>query len=73
MKTLTVNITDEKDLPVMEEILTHFGLSYQINADYSFSEQEIKGLLKTKQDFLEGKSSAHDWSEIEQELNRALH
>lgn len=73
MKTLTVNITDEKDLPVMEEILTRFGLSYQINADYSFSEQEIKGLLKTKQDFLEGKSSARDWSEIEQELNRTLH
>lgn len=73
MKTLTVNITDEKDLPVMEEILTRFGLSYQINADYSFSEQEIKGLLKTKQDFLEGKSSARDWSKIEQELNRALH
>ncbi len=69
MKTLTVNITDEKDLPIMEEIFTRFRLSYQINTDYSFIAQEIEGLLKTKQEFLDGKSSARDWSEIEQDLN----
>ncbi len=73
MKTLTVNIADEKDLPIMEEILTRFGLSYQVNTDYNFSEQDIKDLLKTKQDFLEGKSSARDWNEIEQDLERAFH
>ncbi|MEX8548428.1 MAG: hypothetical protein V5804_12570 [Mucilaginibacter sp.] len=69
MKTLTVNITNDKDLPIMEEILTRFGLSYQINTDYNFTEQDIKGLLKTKQEFLDGKSSARDWSEIEQDLD----
>jgi hypothetical protein len=72
MTTLTVNITNEKDLSVMEEILSRFGLSYQINTEYDFKESEIKDLLKTKQDFLEGKSSARDWNNIEQDLNRAF-
>jgi hypothetical protein len=73
MTTLTVNIANEKDLPLMEEILNRFGLSYQINTDYNFTEQEIQGLLKTKQDFLEGKTTARNWNDIEQDLNNAFH
>ena len=73
MTTLTVNIPNEKDLPLIEEILNRFGLSYQINTDYSFTEQEIQSLLKTKQDFLEGKTTARNWNEIEQDLNNAFH
>jgi len=72
MTTLTVNITNEKDLSVMEEILSRLGLIYKINTEYDFKESEIKDLLKTKQDFLEGKSSARDWNNIEQDLNRAF-
>lgn len=71
MKTLTVNIDNEKDLVVMEEILTRFGLNYRINTDYQFSESEIQALLKTKQEFLQGKNSARNWTDIEQELNDA--
>lgn len=70
MTTLTVNIANEKDLPLMEEILNRFGLSYHINTGYNFTEQEITALLKTKQDFLEGKSSARNWNEIEQDLKK---
>ena len=72
MTTLTVNINNEKDLPLLEEVLTRFGLSYHVNADYNFSEQEIKDLLKTKQDLLEGKTTARNWEDIEQELNNAF-
>ncbi|RYE21078.1 MAG: hypothetical protein EOP42_26425 [Sphingobacteriaceae bacterium] len=71
MKTLTVNIDNEKDLVVMEEILTRFGLNYQIDTDHQFSDSEIQALIKTKQEFLEGKSSARIWVDIEQELNNA--
>ncbi|MGI4729522.1 MAG: hypothetical protein ACRYGB_13190 [Janthinobacterium lividum] len=70
MKTLTVNIDNEKNLVVMEEILTRFGLPYQIDS-YQFTEKEIEGLLQTKQAFLAGKSSARNWTDIEQELNNA--
>ncbi len=72
MPTITVNIDNQKDVDLLGEILNRFGLSYQINTEYDFKESEIKDLLKTKQDFLEGKSSARDWNNIEQDLNRAF-
>jgi hypothetical protein len=73
MTTLTVNIQNEKDLPVLQEILNRFGLSYSVDVEeeYTFTEAEIKGLIKTKQDFIDGKTTARDWTEIEEELNRA--
>lgn len=73
MTTLTVNINDEKDLPVLQEILTRFGLTYtvDVNDEYVFSEEQIASLVKTKQDFLDGKTTARDWEDIEEDLNRA--
>lgn len=73
MTTLTVNIQNEKDLPVLQEILNRFGLSYTVDDDseYVFSDEEIKSFIKTKQDFLEGKTTARDWSDIEKDLNGA--
>ncbi len=74
MSTLTVNITNEKDLPVLQEILDRFGLSYTVDSDatYAFTKAEIESLLKTKQDFIDGKTTARDWEDIEKELNRAF-
>ena len=71
MTTLTVNIKNEKDLPILKEILDRFGLIYQVDEVYEFSESEIKGLLKTQQDFIEGKTTARDWKDIQDDLNRA--
>ncbi|MGF7038893.1 hypothetical protein [Mucilaginibacter lappiensis] len=73
MTTLTVNIQNEKDLPVLQEILNRFGLTYSIDTDkeYAFSETEIKNLLQTRQDFLDGKTTARNWTDIEDDLNRA--
>jgi len=73
MTTLTVNVQNENDLPVLQEILNRFGINYTIDSDkdYSFSATEIEGLLKTKQDFLDGKTTARDWKDIEDDLNRA--
>jgi hypothetical protein len=35
-----------------------------------FSEEEIEQFLKRKQDLLDGKTTARDWHEIEEELNQ---
>ena len=73
MTTLTVNIQNENDLPLLQEILNRFGLSYTVDVekDYVFSEKDIAGLLKSKQDFLDGKTTARNWTDIEDDLNRA--
>ena len=73
MTTLTVNINDDKDLPVLQEILTRFGLTYtvDVDAEYVFSDEQIKSLVKTKQDFLNAKTTARNWEDIEDDLNRA--
>jgi len=72
MTTLTVNIQNEKDLPVLQEILDRFGLEYVVEneEDYDFSPEEIESLVKTKQDFLDGKTTARDWEEIKKELEQ---
>ena len=74
MTTLTVNISNENDLPVLQEILNRFGLTYTIDSEneYPFSKKDIEGFLKSKQDFLEGKTTAHNWEDVEEDLNRAF-
>ena len=74
MTTLTVNISNENDLPLLQEILNRFGLTYTIDAgsEFAFSKEDIEGLLKSKQDFLDGKTTARDWEDIEKDLNRAF-
>jgi hypothetical protein len=73
MATLTVNIKNENDLPVLKEILNRLGLSYTIDADkeFVFTEAEIAGFVKTKQDFIDGKTTARNWTDIEEDLKRA--
>jgi hypothetical protein len=74
MKILAVNIANEKDVPELEEILKRYGLTYIVDekADYGFSDEEIKSLVKTKQDFLDGKTTARNWEDVENDLNRAF-
>jgi len=71
MTTLTVNIQNEKDLSVLQEILDRFGLSYSVedNEQYVFTLAEIASLVKTKQDFIDGKTTARDWTEIEEDFD----
>jgi hypothetical protein len=40
------------------------------NREYSFSEEEIASFIQTMQDFKDGKTTARDWTEIEEELNQ---
>ncbi|MHB8205886.1 hypothetical protein [Mucilaginibacter sp.] len=75
MTRLTVTISDDNDISFLKEVLNRFGLSYEIDTDdngYIFSEAEIKDLVKTRQDYLEGKTTARDWTDIEKNLDRAF-
>jgi len=72
MTTLTVNIQNDKDLPVLQEILNRFGIPYSVDADkeYVFSKEEIESLVKTTQDYIDGKTTAQDWDDVKTELRR---
>ena len=73
MTTLTVTIADDKDLPVLQEIFNRFGLEYAVNdhSEHQLSNSEINSFLKSKDDFLSGKTTAKDWTKIDEELNSA--
>ncbi len=75
MTKLTVSIPDNNDVLFLQGILDRFGLLYKIEQDekeYTFSDAEIKDLVKTRQDYIDGKTTARDWKEIEADLNRAF-
>lgn len=71
MTTLTVNIDKEKDLSVLKEILDRFGLVYKVDERYDISDEDMKGFLKTQKEFMDGKTTARDWNDIQEDLNRA--
>ncbi len=82
MTTLTVNINDEKDLPVLKEILNRFGLDYTVDKSAVLNKDEGKLLRKLKKSFSEinewesGKLKLQDAKdairEIESELNNGI-
>ena len=57
MTTLAVNIKEDKDLPIIKEILTRFGVNYKIVEDPSVNKKEEKLLKKLKKSFRE----INDW------------
>jgi hypothetical protein len=81
MTTLTVDIKNDMDLPVITEILSRFGASYKINKT-SGSSKEEKLYNRLKKSFIEindwetGKIQLQDAreaiKEIESELDNCL-
>ena len=82
MTTLTVDIENEKDLRVLKEILTRFGLNYKINNGALHSKKEDKLYKKLKKSFVEIKEweagtvtlqdAKEAIKEIEAELNNGI-
>ncbi|MFD1631663.1 hypothetical protein [Pseudopedobacter beijingensis] len=66
MTILTVNIDNEKDLPVLKEILNRFGLNYTIDKHDSVEKKEEKLYKKLKQSFGEIK----EWEEGKVKLQK---
>jgi hypothetical protein len=74
MKTLTFNFHNEQEEKVLLAFLNSLQYDYRPVEEpeaFQFSQEEIKGLLQTKQDFLEGKTAARPWEEIKQNLKLA--
>jgi len=67
MTTLTVDINEEKDLPVITEILTRFGLHYQIVNGPVGDKSEKKLMSKLKRSFVE----INDWEAGKVKLQNA--
>jgi hypothetical protein len=67
MTTLIVNIDNDKDLPVLKEILTRFGLNYKINNGPELNKDGDKLLKKLKKSFTE----INDWEAGQIKLQNA--
>jgi len=75
MTRLTVNIPNDGDIAFIKELLDRVGFVYEVEAEnngYVFSEAELDGLDKTRQDFLDGKTTARSWAEVKKDLNRVF-
>ena len=82
MATLTVNIDNEKDLPVLKEILNRFGLKYKIDQQAEMSKEgeilyrQFKKTFKEIKEWEAGKvklqPAKEALAEIEAELNNGV-
>lgn len=82
MTTLTVSINNDKDLPVLKEILNRFGMDYTVNETAALNNNENKLLKGLKKSFTEinewesGRTKLQNAKEaieqIESELNNGV-
>jgi len=78
MTTLTVDIENEKDLPVLKEILSRFGLSYKVTDAPVLNKDGEKLYKKLKKSFAEikdweaGNSKLQDAREAVKEIEAEL-
>ena len=78
MTTLTVDIENDKDLPVLKEILTRFGLNYKVNQEPVLNKDEEKLYKKLKKSFAEindweaGRTKLQDAKEAIKEIDAEL-
>src|SRR5690606_17006911 len=82
MATLTVNIDNEKDLPVLKEILNRFGLKYKVDQQAELSQEgevlyrQFKKTFKEIKDWEAGKvklqPAKEALAEIEAELDNGV-
>jgi hypothetical protein len=74
MRTLTFNFHNEQEEKVLLAFLDSLKYDYRRvdeQKDFQLSDEEVKGLLQTKRDFLEGRTTARPWVDIKRDLRRA--
>jgi len=67
MTTLIVNIDNDKDLPILKEILTRFGMNYKVDKNPASNKSADKLAKKLKQSFTE----ISDWEAGKAKLQNA--
>ncbi len=75
MTTLTVEIDKERDLPVLQALLSRMGLNFQISDDDDWgnlSNAEIEGIKAGLEDIKAGRTLSHEevMLRIDKKLNR---
>lgn len=74
MRTLTFNFHNEQEEKVLLAFLDSLKYDYRCvdeQETFQLSDEEVKGLLQTKRDFLEGRTTARSWEDIKRDLRRA--
>ncbi|WP_162056140.1 hypothetical protein [Pontibacter pamirensis] len=74
MRTLTFNFHNEQEEKVLLAFLDSLKYDYRRvdePEDFLLSEEEVKGLLQTKRNFVEGRTTARPWEDIKRDLRRA--
>ena len=74
MRTLTFNFHNEQEEKVLLAFLNSLKYDYRCvdeQETFQLSDEEVKGLLQTKRDFLEGRTTARPWEDIKRDLKRA--
>jgi len=74
MRTLTFNFHNEQEEKVLLAFLDSLKYDYRRMDEpeaFQLSEEEVRGLLQTKRDFLEGRTTARPWEDIKRDLKRA--
>ena len=73
MRTLIFNFHNEQEEKVLLAFLDSLKYDYRRideQETLQLSEKEVKGLLETKRDFLEGRTTARSWEDIKPDLRR---
>jgi hypothetical protein len=74
MSTRTFNLHNEQEEKVLLAFLDSLKYNYRrVDEQEAFQlfEEEVKGLLQTKRDFLEGRTTARPWEDMKRNLRRA--
>jgi predicted transcriptional regulator len=71
MVTLTVELDQEKDLPVLQALLNRMDLKYHIdNEDYVISNAELEGINAGLADLEAGRTYSHD--QVKQRIDEKI-
>lgn len=71
MATITAKIPNAKDVKVLKEILDRFGIQYTVDEsteDYVFTDAQMADFEQSKQEFLDGNTTAKSWDDIKRDL-----
>lgn len=71
MTTITAKIPNAKDVKIFTELLERFGIPYTVEEspqDYIFTDAQMADFEKSKQEFLDGKTTAKSWDDIKKDL-----
>jgi len=67
METLKIDIQNDQEKKVLLAFLDSLSYHYRSDTDdYVLSDDQIKEMIKRKDDFLAGKAKSRPWSEIKQ-------